>query len=435
MKLVKSLLLGSAAGLVAVAGASAADLGVKKPSAVEYVKTCPTYGAGFFVVPGTTSCLKLIGRVRADYLFANSNVQTRVGGLFGANATTNANAYRIRGYIGFDHRTATEYGLLRTFVRAYFQHQDGGTNPGSSSPDRGNLEYAFIQFGGLTAGRAAPAFEHGWNQFYFGSGQGTGGGYHADASYTNTLGYTFNAGGGFSATVALDDPRERRSVGSAGFAGAMLPDLVGSLAYDQTWGSLKLSGALTQNRAANAVADTVYGYAVEGGVKINLPFLTKGSNFWVSGSYARGATNYTGHSTLSATTVGGFLYTGAALQGLDAVTVGTTQKLAVSFATMAALQVFVTPTVAVSVAGTYSSFNPFGSNNSFKVASVWGQLQWSPVAGFIIGSEVGYRHISIDSAALVGGGAYITNTKNTVNPLLNKKSSDIVGRLRFQRDF
>ncbi|MCA0407057.1 MAG: porin, partial [Proteobacteria bacterium] len=61
MKLAKSLLLGSAAGLVAVAGASAADLGVKKPTAVEYVKTCPTYGAGFFVVPGTTSCLKLVG--------------------------------------------------------------------------------------------------------------------------------------------------------------------------------------------------------------------------------------------------------------------------------------------------------------------------------------------------------------------------------------
>ena len=71
MKLVKSLLLGSAAGLVAVAGASAADLGVKKPTAVEYVKTCPQYGAGFFVVPGTTSCLKIIGRVRADYIFNN----------------------------------------------------------------------------------------------------------------------------------------------------------------------------------------------------------------------------------------------------------------------------------------------------------------------------------------------------------------------------
>ena len=52
MKMVKSLLLGSAAGLVAVAGAQAADLPVKaKP--VEYVKICSIYGAGFFYIPGT----------------------------------------------------------------------------------------------------------------------------------------------------------------------------------------------------------------------------------------------------------------------------------------------------------------------------------------------------------------------------------------------
>src|SRR6185295_17270048 len=46
MKMVKSLLLGSAAGLVAVAGAQAADLPVKaKP--VQYVKICTLYGAGY----------------------------------------------------------------------------------------------------------------------------------------------------------------------------------------------------------------------------------------------------------------------------------------------------------------------------------------------------------------------------------------------------
>ena len=61
MKLVKSLLLGSATALVAVSGASAADLGVKKPAAVEYVKVCNTYGAGFFFIPGSNTCLK-VGR-------------------------------------------------------------------------------------------------------------------------------------------------------------------------------------------------------------------------------------------------------------------------------------------------------------------------------------------------------------------------------------
>src|SRR6201988_3284495 len=63
MKMVKSLLLGSAAGLVAVAGAQAADLPVKaKP--VEYVKVCSLYGAGFYYIPGTDICMKIGGYVR-----------------------------------------------------------------------------------------------------------------------------------------------------------------------------------------------------------------------------------------------------------------------------------------------------------------------------------------------------------------------------------
>src|SRR5687768_3293680 len=53
MKLVKSLFLGSVAGLAAAAGAQAADLPVAKAAAVEYVRVCSTYGAGFFYIPGT----------------------------------------------------------------------------------------------------------------------------------------------------------------------------------------------------------------------------------------------------------------------------------------------------------------------------------------------------------------------------------------------
>jgi len=66
MKLVKSLLLGSAAGFAVVAGAQAADLPAKKAAMVEYVKVCSTYGAGFFTIPGTDTCLRVSGRVRAD---------------------------------------------------------------------------------------------------------------------------------------------------------------------------------------------------------------------------------------------------------------------------------------------------------------------------------------------------------------------------------
>src|SRR5688572_33164290 len=65
MKVVKSLLRGSAAGIVAMSGAQAADLPVKaKP--VEYVKVCSVYGAGFYYIPGTDTCLKVGGYVRMD---------------------------------------------------------------------------------------------------------------------------------------------------------------------------------------------------------------------------------------------------------------------------------------------------------------------------------------------------------------------------------
>src|SRR6516225_10731815 len=66
MKMVKSLLLGTAAGFVAVAGAQAADMPVKGP-AVGYVKICNLYGDGFYYLPGTDICVKIGGYVRAEY--------------------------------------------------------------------------------------------------------------------------------------------------------------------------------------------------------------------------------------------------------------------------------------------------------------------------------------------------------------------------------
>ena len=64
---IKSLLLGSAAALVAVSGARAADaVVVAEPEPVEYVRVCDAYGAGFFYIPGTETCLKIGGYVRYD---------------------------------------------------------------------------------------------------------------------------------------------------------------------------------------------------------------------------------------------------------------------------------------------------------------------------------------------------------------------------------
>ena len=71
MKMVKSLLLGTAAGLVAVAGAQAADMPVKA-APVQYVKICSLYGDGFYYIPGTDTCLKMGG-----YCASSGRVQCR----------------------------------------------------------------------------------------------------------------------------------------------------------------------------------------------------------------------------------------------------------------------------------------------------------------------------------------------------------------------
>ena len=78
MKMVKSLILGSAAGLLAMGGAQAADLPVKA-KAVEYVRICSLYGAGFFYIPGTDTCIKLGGYLRVDTTFNGSIYNRRHG--------------------------------------------------------------------------------------------------------------------------------------------------------------------------------------------------------------------------------------------------------------------------------------------------------------------------------------------------------------------
>ncbi len=75
---IKSLLLGSAAALVAASGARAADaVVVAEPEPVEYVRVCDVYGTGFYYMPGTETCLKVSGYMRYDIgggdLFGNQS--------------------------------------------------------------------------------------------------------------------------------------------------------------------------------------------------------------------------------------------------------------------------------------------------------------------------------------------------------------------------
>ncbi|GEO84467.1 MULTISPECIES: porin [Alphaproteobacteria] len=70
---IKSLLLGSAAALAVVSGAQAADAIVAaEPEPMEYVRVCDAFGTGYFYIPGTETCLKIGGYVRAEIDFADN---------------------------------------------------------------------------------------------------------------------------------------------------------------------------------------------------------------------------------------------------------------------------------------------------------------------------------------------------------------------------
>ena len=181
MKMVKSLILGSAAGLIAMSGAQAADLPVKA-KAVEYVRICSLYGAGFFYIPGTDTCIKLGGYVRVDTTF-NGNTY---GGPAWSGDQGQGNRYRdyfssrSRMAITVDTRTATEYGVVRTFGQGDFQFNNfGSSNPAALTAFPAGasnalntagggyvaVEMVFIQFAGFTFGKSASAYATPWHGY------------------------------------------------------------------------------------------------------------------------------------------------------------------------------------------------------------------------------------------------------------------------------
>jgi hypothetical protein len=158
MKMVKSLLLGTAAGLVAVAGAQAADMPVKaKP--VQYVKICSLYGDGFYYIPGTDVCLKIGGYVRGEYSYGFSSASMTNGPFANTGGyTTRVDGQdwmmRTRAYVWMDSRQQTEYGTLRT----YFQLGVNYDNPQGTNTNF-NANRAFIQFAGFTVGTAQSFYD------------------------------------------------------------------------------------------------------------------------------------------------------------------------------------------------------------------------------------------------------------------------------------
>ena len=128
MTIYRKLILGSAASFLAMGAAQAADLPVKA-KAVEYVRICSLYGAGFFYIPGTDTCIKLGGYLRVDTTFNGGahGAPAWSGDLGQQNRFRDQFVSRSRMALTVDTRTATEYGVVRTFGQGDFQFNNFGS--------------------------------------------------------------------------------------------------------------------------------------------------------------------------------------------------------------------------------------------------------------------------------------------------------------------
>jgi len=256
---IKSLLLGSAAALIAVSGARAADVVVAEPEPVEYVRVCDAYGEGYFYIPGTETCMRISGYVRAD-IKGGDNVYARKRGQIDRDTY----AWRTRATLRFHTASETELGTLRTFVELRSQWDEGAEWDGKGDSASGQLRFAFIELGGIRVGLDESIFNH-WTG-YFGNVINDDILNPLAYSRTNVISYTFNAGNGFSAILGVEqgnDDIDSTNEGDVGYKyyrdinGVIqhkehdlsskiddyTPNVVGGLKYVQGWGGVSVVGA------------------------------------------------------------------------------------------------------------------------------------------------------------------------------------------------
>jgi hypothetical protein len=300
MKLVRSLLLGTAAGLFAVAAARAADMEndeVKAPKSADYVKVCSLYGEGFYQIPGEGDiCIRIGATARLDGGF---NADGNGGPFIGSGADSRNNRidtrdflFQGRGTVWFDARQMTQFGVLKAYFSGGFDGSTGASTTGTAFWKRG-----YLGFAGATVGKTQSFFDFLNGAFSYGSYH-LGGGSNTYDTGTLLAAYTAEFGLGISATLSIEDSGARRnalwdagtnalSIGSfpgpsdtsfigsticnaqmvapdaapgvvaanitgcpiGDYAANQIPDVVGNLRVDQGWGSAQIAGALHQVRA------------------------------------------------------------------------------------------------------------------------------------------------------------------------------------------
>jgi hypothetical protein len=402
-----------------------------------------------------------------------------------------------------DARSQTEWGTLRAYLRWGSELNSQDVNyKGQFYQDR-----AFIQFAGITVGKTQSFFDFYANALNYSTLVVTG----SDTGHgINLFAYTAQWGGGFSSTVSLEDNNHRRTglwdastnpltiaaipgvaIPTYGnYAAAKYPDIVANLRVDQPWGSAQVMAAVHDASGScygvfcnpggvNTDAQDATGWAVGAGVQFNLPW-AQGDQFWVQGTWARGAASYIGYNTFGTTTTfamygntgtPGTIGSFAAGWGFDGVftggalgVAGSPVNLTDGFQVVAAAQHYWTPALRTSVFGGYSQLNfdaaataafcagvpvaaagamgaglagttpggSLGCNPDIAVIQVGSRTIWSPVANLDIGVEVLYSRLDQNFT-----GAWNLGASGSRAPgLYEAKDQDTwTGVVRFQRNF
>lgn len=423
---------------------------IPESSPISYAQACDAYGAGYFTLPGSDLCLRFGGKVFSDLYLrhvplsaftpnpgAPLNAPSRapnpssVGAGFGGGVNIGAllptEAGPVAGYVAAT--TVFGAGLLSPNPAGIYSPQANlaGYDP-NAWLNFTRLDQAWLQFAGWTAGRSQSIFDFYADAYNIMPLRGSN-------AHTEMLAYRFQPTPGVMAALALENNRERRNLigqavnanASADYSGANVPDPVAALQVEGPFGAAQLSGAAHELRTRyaapesvapgqpDASASTQWGFAAQGGLKVNLPNLSDADAMILQATYARGASAYlTGDNQPLFAGVNDPSHPGIAnprlgaapgLTSYDYDCVTTAQPFghcdqSSGYALIAAFKHFWTPTVSSSLFASFFGMNytdaartgapgVAGASN-YRETSIGANLTWTPLKNLMVGGELAF---------------------------------------------
>lgn len=409
MKVMKSLLLGAAAGLFATAGGTGGGPS-RKGQAGRIREDLLGVRGGLLLHPRHRHRLRVGGYVYLETGVKGSAAVANIYNIGRIDANYNYNNWRTSARINLDARQNTAYGTLRAFM----------STGGNFNLNHGNVtswDAAYIQFAGFTWGYT--------NSFFSFSGPGYGivASPMSDWKWINLAAYTAQFGNGVTATISVEEGLGRRAmingaVGATGgittgsnvYGGSWAPDVVGNINVTQAWGRAQIMGALHQVKANSTSGhDSEWGYAFGGAIEIKTPQTGNPNNsFLLHGVYSKGAVDYTGYrssptATPSAFTLQNFAGTGPMYAVNDATLNGTSLELTRAWSVYAAYRHYWTPALRTAFAYGYLDIEESATSTAqgdLAVHQANVSTVWSPVAGLDLSLDVVYSKLKQDYAGV-----------------------------------